>query len=229
MHHPEMRSEAPYVTVLSVRHSISSQLPRFLITELLNATRIRRSPAKLLPGNINQNNAHPATPTKTSFYPILFFPIKRRLAEPENGGFVGASGDDALAIGGDRDGVDRTAMSFQLLEFLARLCIPDPSGVVITSGDDALAIGREGYGSDITAMSFQPLEFLARLCIPDPCRVIGASGDDALAINGDRDSVDSIAMSFQPLEFLACLCIPDPSRVVGATGDDASAIGGEGD
>ena len=68
-----------------------------------------------------------------------------RLRVPNFDGLVGASTDDALAIGTECHAHHKIGMPFKGEYFLARLCIPHLDRSVLASADDALAIRAKSH------------------------------------------------------------------------------------
>ena len=73
---------------------------------------------------------------------------------PRPAPFCPASGDDALAVGAIRRGIDAILMSLEDGEG-AGVRVPDPRRFLLASGDDALAVGAIRRGIDAILMSLR--------------------------------------------------------------------------
>ena len=78
--------------------------------------------------------------------PDQFIDILKHVPDP--GGAVIGGGGEALALGVERQGKDRSRVPFEGLEELAGVAVPDPGGAVRGGGGEALALGVERQGTD---------------------------------------------------------------------------------
>src|SRR5437763_16025795 len=74
---------------------------------------------------------------------------------PEADAAILARRDDHLAVAGEDQGVNRTAMTSQHRLFLAGLCVPQAYLALLSRRGERLSGWRKGHGKDRPAMSAQ--------------------------------------------------------------------------
>src|SRR5205085_1090260 len=103
---------------------------------------------------------------------------------------IGAAGSQILAVGAEGNGVDRSAMTAEVLDLFAVQRVPEPHRFVGTSRSEILAVGTEGDLIDNVGMALQLLKLLALGQAPEANGLVEAGGGEHLAIGPVGDAID---------------------------------------
>src|SRR6516162_1008093 len=74
---------------------------------------------------------------------------------PDTQGLVRRARDDAAAVGGQGQGIDRPGMALEPTNSFAAFQVPDAQGLVRRAGDHAPAVGGKRHGSDLLGMALE--------------------------------------------------------------------------
>ncbi len=147
----------------------------------------RRTASKVLPSG--EYRSLKTVPPKPPISRIGFAVV---VGVPDPDPVVLAAGGDALAVGRERDGVNRLGMSREGHQRLFLFDVEDLAGLVAAGAGQSLAVGGEGDGEDPVGVVLDLGQELAGLDLEDPDRPVGAGGGDLLAVGAESDREDDV-------------------------------------
>ena len=148
---------------------------------------------------------------------------------PQPDGAVVAAGDDARAVGRERDALDRAIVTLEGFGRGLAVERPQPDGAVVAAGDDARAVGRERDAQDRAIVTLEGFGRGLAVERPQPDGAVIAAGDDARAVGRESDALDRAIVTLEGFGRGFAVERPQPDGAVFAAGDDARAVGRERD